>query len=281
MLPRKKTLILILTDANPAQESLIKAQEEDVSQDLLDRFQYDQSLANDDCQTHLQATALLSKKDENRVLYLIQNIRLQAWLAVDETSALFLIGNAHHRTISPTSLVCAKLLAATTNNVNMIVTAFFCSQHTDALSDVNGRPSELAMSILLQLVDQYRGFEPGLVRDCMERLDPESVKSICKAIGRFARALPPTKIWFCVVDAVGFFADGGRRDEMLFLLRYLVGATRRAGGRRVKLLVSTPGRWLEAEEYFAVDEVLVVPDVCSSSGGRLTESKWSGVSMDG
>lgn len=240
---------------------------------MLEKFQYDPSLSAKDRHSLLRTSASLSKKDESRALWLTQNVRLRAWLTVDETSLLLVAGNAQHRPASPTSLVSAKLAAAAAGNVNMVVSSFFCGRHTDASVDADARPSELAMSLLLQLVDQYRGFGTGVVRKCVDALEPECVRSVCGAVGRLVRELPSTVIWFCVVDGIGFFADGERRGDMLRVLRCLVRAVRRAGGQRVKLLVTTPGRWVEAEDCFGMDEVLVMPSVCSAAG-RLTESKW-------
>ncbi|GME57578.1 hypothetical protein BJY00DRAFT_165978 [Neofusicoccum parvum] len=168
----------------PVQEASAALEQEQTIQDMLEKFQYDPSLSAKDRHSLLRTSASLSKKDESRALWLTQNVRLRAWLTVDETSVLLVAGNAQHRPASPTSLVSAKLAAAAAGNVNMVVSSFFCDRHTDASVDADARPSELAMSLLLQLVDQYRGFEAGVVRECVDALEPECVRSVCGAVGR-------------------------------------------------------------------------------------------------
>ncbi|EOD45346.1 hypothetical protein UCRNP2_7930 [Neofusicoccum parvum UCRNP2] len=157
----------------PLQDFSAALEQEQTIQDMLEKFQYDPSLSAKDRHSLLRTSASLSKKDESRALWLTQNVRLRAWLTVDETSLLLVAGNAQHRPASPTSLVSAKLAAAAAGNVNMVVSSFFCGRHTDASVDADARPSELAMSLLLQLVGQYRGFGTGVVRECVDALEPE------------------------------------------------------------------------------------------------------------
>jgi hypothetical protein len=89
------------------------------------------------------------------------------WLTLDEPSLLFLNGRAEPRPNSKTSIFVAKMfqqplqyyeIESSLDNTNTAIVplGFFHGQHRDRQKDSNGNPEELAMSLLLQLIDRGR-----------------------------------------------------------------------------------------------------------------------------
>ena len=57
-------------------------------------------------------------------------------------------------------------------SVELVVLAYFCRRHWDYRRDEAGSPDEMAMSLLLQLVDRYCGFEPRALQECLGKAVP-------------------------------------------------------------------------------------------------------------
>lgn len=96
-----------------------------------------------------------------------------SWLTLDESSFLFLDTRSDDQTGSLEMLIVTAEIfrdiltfsgkQASTNkqaSTSSIFLAFFCSQHKYYAGDLDAHPTELVMSILLQLPDQYRDFDP-------------------------------------------------------------------------------------------------------------------------
>ncbi|KAK2042622.1 hypothetical protein LZ31DRAFT_543175 [Colletotrichum somersetense] len=93
-----------------------------------------------------------------------------------------------------------------------------------------GNPSELAMSLLLQLVDRFREFDSGNLQKCMDKLDPNSISSICRSFRFLVKRLPQNVVLFLVVDRLDSFAIPTEPQDQ----------TREVVGRLVRLYREQP-----------------------------------------
>ncbi|KAK0713528.1 hypothetical protein B0T26DRAFT_753624 [Lasiosphaeria miniovina] len=258
---------------------------------ILKTFLYDRTLVPTDISALL---ALGSPRigptqlDTDRLHALQNNARLRAWLTIDEPSALLLDGGASDAQCNTTSYFAAHVIdslrrrhqtwssSSTDPPITAITLAYFCSQHRDYRRDAAGSPAELALSLLLQLVDRHRGFGEAALCDVLQRVVPDDVGSVVRALGRLVRALPPSAVLFVVVDGLSFFAPppkrrAGTREVVRWLLQNVCARQRsqsRAlgedgcegrGGPTVKLLVAGPTRLRFVEDLFERDERVHIP----------------------
>jgi len=247
---------------------------------ILSRFLYDREMVREDC-------AALAKRanrsgrtshDASRLAALQTNPRLRAWLTVDEPSLLLLNGRAEARPCSEVSLFTAQvfqqLLAHDARysdqeaaGARIIPLGFFCGQHRDWQTDDNGNPEELAMSLLLQLIDRGRGvLDPAVLWQWFERLSPGDITSICSMFEALICSLGSGVVVVMVVDGLRFFAQprercNGTKDvvtRMVTLYRDRPAAT-------LKFLFASPTMSEFVEELFTDEEVLELPREMSSS----------------
>jgi hypothetical protein len=143
--------------------------------ELLKQYLFDPNLVPTDCQ---QVMKLRHKPgydiDEDRIFAIRSHPRFLAWLELNESSSILLVNANSALSTSPEmSFVSAELYQHVVEltsqkakpSTELIPLAFFCSQHWDFDKDENGTPSELAMSLLLQLLDTYRDFDPEVLNN--------------------------------------------------------------------------------------------------------------------
>lgn len=213
--------------------------------ELLERFLYDPELVLGDCESilklrHVPGYAI----DEDLVSTVKNHPRFLSWLTLNESSLLFLDTRPH----SPGRSLEMPLVAAETFRslvdfaaelatpvpeeedeegsgtlTEVVCLAYFCSQHSNFTKDVGGAPTELVMSLLLQLVDRYRGFDPADLGDAFEQLDPEDIESVCDTFRALVSRLPANVILVLIVDDLRDFTEPyERRCEMMQVVSRVV-----------------------------------------------------------
>ncbi|KAL2870891.1 uncharacterized protein BJX67DRAFT_343000 [Aspergillus lucknowensis] len=237
---------------------------DDLVEDLLALFEYDPGLIPRDCTNLLKLNPDKDDLDEDRIMAMIQSPRLRSWLAIDESSTLLVNGQTRGTPKSEVSYTASKLVASlvgtATQNTNIIALAYFCGQHHRLASDVYANPSELIMSLLLQLIDNFRDFSGADLQKCLDETDPRSVVSLCRTFKRFVRKLPSDVFLYVVIDGLSFFTEPNDRGEhTAFLVSELVGLQTEAKKATVKLLFTCPTKATFVEEFFAEEEILNLP----------------------
>lgn len=263
-------------------DSVISA--EDVLADLL----FDPTLIPKDVDNVLRRCTdpLHSRIQGYRVLAIRENPRVQAWLSLDESSLLLVNGNAATPLDLSTSFISAKMVHALLGeasrprrkNLEIITLAYFCGQHQDFHRDEAARPSELAMSLLLQLVDQHRDFDEADLQRCLDRteLEPHSVGSVVSSLGRLVGLLPSRTIVYLVLDGIDHYAQPDLRrhefQEVLALLIEEFNAHKRA---KFKMIFTCAQKSVMLEDMglLADDEIVNVPLMTSNS--QLPISMWN------
>jgi hypothetical protein len=143
----------------------------------------------------------------------------------------------------------------------IIPLGFFCGQHRDWQTDDNGNPEELAMSLLLQLIDRGRQvLNSTVLRQCYERLRPGDISSICSMFKALILSLDSEIVVVLVVDGLRFFAQPRERAQGTEdVITRLVALYRDRPTATLKFLFASPTRSEFVEEYFADEEVLELP----------------------
>ena len=241
---------------------------------ILAHFLYDLDLVRDDCAALAKGANRSGRTshDASRLTALQTHPRLRAWLTLDEPSLLLLNGRAESRPDSEVSLFTARVFQQLLvhhethsdqkeGDARIIPLGFFCGQHRDWQRDDNGNPEELAMSLLLQLIDRGRDvLDSAVLRQCYERLRPGDVASICVMLESLILSLGPGVVVIMVVDGLRFFAQPRERSNgTKDVVTRLVGLYRDRPAATLKFLFASPTMSEFVEELFTDEEVLELP----------------------
>ncbi|KAI7783714.1 hypothetical protein LA080_011423 [Diaporthe eres] len=197
------------------------------------------------------------------------NPRIRAWLSLDSPSLLLVNGSSTSHLDLSTSFFSAKIIDTLTRqlsqphkDIEIIPLAYFCVQHKNYSKDVAAHPAELAMSLLLQLVDMHRSFKPKLLQKCLDETKPYNITSIFESLARLLDGLPPEAMVFVIIDGIEHFT---RPDERRIGLRevcsQLLQVFREQRVAKVKLLFTSAQKavMLEALGLIMDDEIVNIP----------------------
>ncbi|RYP71844.1 hypothetical protein DL771_004556 [Monosporascus sp. 5C6A] len=272
--------------------------------EVLRDFCYEADMAYRDCDNILKMLSPSRRQstgkdfDEERVVAVQSNPRLRAWLVLNQPSMLLLNGRCHSQPKSEVSLVSAKIasrllelhsdqdIRQEKDAPRVIPLLFFCGEHRDWRRDPNGSPAELAMSMLLQLVDRGRGIIP---RQALEQFRegtlPENIDSICASLQALIGSLQGRGGVFVVViiDGIKFFSQPSWREQQTrTVLSTLVSLFRGRGWEAsmpasipatLKFLFTSTARTEALEDLFDGDEILHIQR--SLPGGLPdNDTKW-------
>ncbi|KAF1963597.1 hypothetical protein CC80DRAFT_398038 [Byssothecium circinans] len=241
---------------------------------VLEHFLYEPDLIRKDCMTLNKRSSKWRRTshDASRLIALQTNPRLLAWLTVDEPALLLLNGRAEPRPDSAVSLFTAQMLyqllehhqthsGHEISSLAIITIGFFCGQHPDWQEDSNGNPEELAMSLLLQLIDRARGhIDPAVLRQCYENTKPGNINSICSMFETLVMSLDSEVVLIIVIDGLRFFAQPPKRcGGTTEVISRLTRLYRQESDATLKLLFSSPTRSEFVEDLFNDEELLSLP----------------------
>ncbi|KAI1340922.1 hypothetical protein F5Y15DRAFT_414644 [Xylariaceae sp. FL0016] len=251
--------------------------------EILDCYEYETTLVETDCTALIKAPMRPGcDANEDRILTIQTSVRLKAWLILDSSSLLLIDANSDTASHAEMSYVSAKIYMRTleiskeqTNSpAPVIAVAFFCGQHRNELQDPNGTASELAMNLLLQLIDQYRDFAPETLGGVMEALEPHDLESICSSLITLLAALPPEVILVLIIDDLRAFTHSRRRkDETRFVVEILVDAFHSRHTATLKFLFASSTRLDFIEDLFEDEDIFTVPRSLPGLGSYIT-SAW-------
>jgi hypothetical protein len=214
--------------------------------------------------------------DEARVVAIQSNPRLRAWLVLNQPSLLFVNARTGTLAKSEVSLVSAKIARrlvevwedTKTSDPGergrrpvVLPAMFFCGEHRDWRRDPNGNAAELAMSLLLQLVDRGRELIAAAVLEQVQAtVVPEDIGAICDALDTLVRSLDEGVFVVFIIDGLRCFSQPAQRmAQTKEVVGRLVGLFRaRSPPTRVtlKVLLTSTARLETLEDLFEEDEVL-------------------------
>jgi len=259
---------------------------------MLCDFCYEPDLVRRDCHDILKvlrpSRRQSSAKDfeQERVVAMQFNPRLRAWLVLNRPSMLLLNGRTASQPSSEVSVVTAKITSRllefhasqteTCQDLPFVVPLiFFCGQHRN---DLNGTAAELAMSLLLQLVDKGRlvlqlADNPLVGQRFRELLNnPEDVDAICTLIHMLISQLAQNVFVVIIIDGLKFFSNPPEREmETREVISRLVSMFRESAttSATLKFLFASTARSEALEYLFDEHEILhmqrALPDVRSDN----------------
>ncbi|EKJ76092.1 hypothetical protein FPSE_03724 [Fusarium pseudograminearum CS3096] len=97
----------------------------------------------------------------------------------------------------------------------VIQLVFFASQHKDVTRDRHMDPSDLALSLLSQLVYHYRHFDADDLRRAKKRIDPRDISSILLEFERLLIRLPRNTTVIIIIDDLDAFAHPSSRERRM------------------------------------------------------------------
>lgn len=148
------------------------------------------------------------------------------------------------------------------DNIEIIPVAYFCGQHQNYHRDVAASPNELVMSLMLQVLDFHRDFEPQILQRCLEKTNPDDLESILNSLSMILGNLPSEAMVFVIIDGVEHFTrPEERKDGLREIIIQLVRLYREQQGATVKLLFTSTQTAIVLEELDLVmdDEVVDIP----------------------
>lgn len=248
---------------------------------ILTRYGYNSLLAPNDCLFLLNVRGRFARLrlEEDRITAIRTNPRLLAWLIIDNSSMLLLDGNTERLTNNETSFVAARVVEGTLNlleqqkpNVKVIPLAFFCGCHRlDSYATV----PQLAMSLLLTLVDIYKGFDAITLQECINEINEHDFVSIVNLLEKLVLRLPQGVIVVLVVDGLRYFSQPRTRSqEMQEVMARLVGIYRKSPRATLKFLFTNASKSDPVRGLLCDDEVLRIPKDLPMRGG-CHGSRWN------
>ncbi|KAK8058167.1 hypothetical protein PG994_008615 [Apiospora phragmitis] len=270
--------LLLQDDMKPSQSITVK--------DILEEFQYEQVLIPHDIEALLRLSLPSNNVvpiETNRAHAVQRNPRIRIWLSDDAPYLYLLNGGSQVTADASTSFVMAKIastllqqqkqqkLKKDSSAMKLIVLAYFCGQHPSFYRDTAASPSELAMSLLLQLIDQYPGFPSVTLQDCLDRTEPEEISSICGSLRHLLEELSSDAVLYLVVDGIAHFTTPRERMKgMRELVKLLVEAFHGENiPATLKFIFSSPTRSAFLEDLFEEDEILNIPRDPPPANGPL------------
>ncbi|KAK8065169.1 hypothetical protein PG997_011916 [Apiospora hydei] len=254
------------------------------AKDILEELQYDPALIPQDIEALLRLSLPSNVSvplGRNRVHAIQRSPRLRVWLSDDAPYLYLLNGGAQAAADASTSFVMAKIastlleqqrqrLRRPSSAMEVIVLAYFCDQHRNYYRDAAASPSELAMSLLLQLIDRYSGFSSTTLQNCLDQTDPENIHSICDSLRFLLEELASDAVVYLVVDGIAHFtAPQERMEGMQEVVELLVEVFRGEVSATLKFIFSSPTRSAFLESLFEEDEILNIPRDPPPANGPL------------
>ncbi|KAI1329295.1 hypothetical protein F5Y16DRAFT_105851 [Xylariaceae sp. FL0255] len=243
---------------------------------ILEEFCYDRCLITNDTEALLRKclSKTQARLDADRLRSIKDNPRMRAWLTVDESSMLLVNARSDAQDLSSSCLaahiVQSLLHGDVSHRESMVIIplAYFCSQHINYSYDVAASPSEMVMSILLQLIEGYGSFSLGELQ-VLDKTDPHNIDDVCIAFGQLVAALPKDVTIYLVIEGISRFSiPAARQMEMHRAIEGIVGVYRRQQqiNATFKVAFMTATRARDMEDFFEEDEILNAPTIPKPRG---------------
>ncbi|KAM0228255.1 hypothetical protein ACHAPO_010904 [Fusarium lateritium] len=241
-------------------------------EDVLTRWCYEPDLVYNDYTKILRSQHIPGYEIDRDVITTIKfHPRFQSWLTLDESSVLFI----DTRSDNPTGSMEMPVVAAETyqhleafvdehnrethdDATHIIPLAFFASQHRHMSGDPNASPNELAMNILLQLVDHYRDFNRDDLDLVETKVDPTDIEAILFVFESLLAQLSRNTILILIIDDLNPFTQPlpRRRGMMLVIETLLVIHRNGEYTAKLKFVFGNSSRNDFSHGIFTEDETL-------------------------
>ncbi|KAK7994553.1 hypothetical protein PG991_016141 [Apiospora marii] len=241
--------------------------------ELLEAKGFLRTMIEDDClELSNIRNSLGGGRDFQKMRKLPDHNRLQAFVTLDTSMVLMVNGEVGSRDdqLSPVSYVVAKLVT-TLRTVQqqspfIISVAFFCGQHQ---KDGYAGCRELMITLILQLIDQYRAFSAELLNECNRYLGENNLSGLCDLFEKLCYELPEGTMLYCILDGLSSFSFPDKRlQETQMVVGRLLALARGISEKPsacIKFLCATPAICPGVEAVFESWDVLDLDDRTTSS----------------
>lgn len=230
------------------------------------------------------ASWTLPRPDQDRAVAIMRSPKLQQWITITTSSALFVNGNHQaSRWQQPTSCICAKLIESIQPRAvkdypkTSIATFTLAGEHLQQ-EDPDSGLDGMMRSLLAQLLLAYSAFDLRTMRYLLN-INYDDIHDLCTIFKTLITQLPPQIVTFCIIDAINYYEDNSPICEeanlVMEVLTDVVELTRE-GGCAFKLLLMSPwnSRVLYQNMVDQEKDVLWMPAKVPSLGG-FTAAGWS------
>ena len=241
-------------------------------EEILDKWRYERDLVHRDCATVLRLQHIAGYDVDLELVSTIRfHPRFQSYLTLD-TSSLLLVNT---RSENPIMSLEMPIVAAETfrslhafieeqddqvhgTTIRIICLSFFCSQHRNVARDQNASPMDLAMSLLLQLLDYYRDFDSEHLDLASNEVNPGDTDAIMFVFKALVNQLPENVVLYLMIDDLKAFAQpASRKYEMIQVMEKLLELHREGKyNARLKFLFGNSARNIFSDGLFTEDETL-------------------------
>jgi hypothetical protein len=251
---------------------------------IWEAFQYDKSLAKQDCLDLTPSRAARRSLDDTRMTLIEKSPLLRGWLGLNRPCLLLLNGRSRLRQRSEVSAVlartCLELVDHAKETHILITLCFFCGRHAGA-DDSLGNANEIVLNLLSQLIEHYDGFTSDDLQECLKDTEPEQAESVAASFRKLIEKLPGDYIVVIVIDGLNFFATPmDRQEETRIVVEQLTNIWRARPAAMLKMLFATPTHAEFVEDLFQSDETLNMPREVRRTGGRKERRSRSSLSSE-
>ncbi|KAK8121676.1 hypothetical protein PG984_010346 [Apiospora sp. TS-2023a] len=241
--------------------------------ELLEAKCFPRTMIEDDCLELSNSRNLLGGgRDYQKMRYLSDHNRLEAFVTLQTSMVLMINGGVGSRDdqLSPVSYVVAKLVT-TLRTVQqqspfIISVSFFCGQHQN---DGYSGCRELMITLILQLIDQYRAFSAEVLSECNWYLEESDLGGFCDLYEKLCYELPEGTMLYCTLDGLSAFSFPNKRlEEMQIVVGRLLALARGISEKPsacIKFLCATPAICPGVEPVFESWDILDLKDRSTSS----------------
>lgn len=253
---------------NPKRRKMPKRHARTYLINFFEDFHYDQRLVFQDCHS-LTSLWWLPSVEETVETYLTAmqcSFRMRVFLTADEPSLLAVMGHCDPQPDSEISLLTAKIVDRlffviharhVGEKLAIIPLAFFCGRHR---RDRYTNPTEVALSLLMQLIDRYRDYiDLEFLDRCRASMEPTDIQSVCCALRELIESLSDNVILVVIIDGLEFSAQAtGMRESARHLFQTLVSIYRSRLKAMMKCLFMSSSRLGLVGNVLGDDEILEI-----------------------
>lgn len=195
---------------------------------------------------------------------------MRVFLTADEPSLLAVMGHCDPQPDSEMSLLTAKIVERLflvtqardprEKFAKIIPLVFFCGRHRNRQRDPYTNPTEVALSLLMQLIDRHRNYiDLDFLDRCRSCMEPTEIQSVCCALKELIKNLSNNVILVVIIEGLEFFAQTADMREPVRQLFYTLVSTYRDGSEAMmKCLFMSSSRLDFVEDVLEDDEILEI-----------------------
>ncbi|KAF4958072.1 hypothetical protein FSARC_11108 [Fusarium sarcochroum] len=241
-------------------------------EDILVKWLYEPDLVYQDCTTVLRLQHIAGYDVDPELVSTVKfHPRFQSFLALDKSSLIFVDMRSENPAGSlEMPIIAAEMFQtlasfiekhesdANDATTRVICLSFLCSRHKDMRRDANANPTELMMSLVLQLLDHYRGFDSEHLDLVSNHMNPSNVETVLFVFEALLSQLPENVLLYLIIDDLRTFTQPvSRKYAMVQVVQDLL-AIHRDGEytARLKFFFGNSARNEFSDGFFTEDETL-------------------------